>query len=289
MKQKVLIFGAGGMLGRVFFETQKNSIDIIPLTRSDTDITEFPLVLNQISIHEPDIILNFAAYTDVDLAEGRNKLQAFQTNTLWAQNIAKAASAFGIPLIFLSSDYVFDGENENGYIQSDSPNPLNIYGMSKYLGEELSKREYAETIIVRTSSLYGWPLFGNSWAQRNFINSLQKQNLTWKWLQVVNDSFTVPTSCIDLSEALKSIIDESEFYEGLTLHLINDITSGEFVSWYDFALEIGKYLPLGLIEKIDTNNYPRVVKRPKYAILKNTSKIRLPAWRTALRSYFESV
>jgi dTDP-4-dehydrorhamnose reductase len=82
MKQKVLIFGADGMLGRVFFETQKNSIDIIPLTRSDADITEFPLVLNQISIHEPDIILNFAAYTEVDLAEGRSKMQAFQTNTL---------------------------------------------------------------------------------------------------------------------------------------------------------------------------------------------------------------
>jgi dTDP-4-dehydrorhamnose reductase len=82
-------------------------------------------------------------------------MEAIETNALGAQNVAKAASVFGIPLIFLSTDYIFDGENDNGYIPIDTQNPVNNYGLSKYLGEELSKREYAETVIVRTSSLYG--------------------------------------------------------------------------------------------------------------------------------------
>jgi dTDP-4-dehydrorhamnose reductase len=289
MKPKVLIFGGSGMLGRVFFEAQKNKYEIVPLARSDADITVFPTVLNQISIHEPDIILNFAAFTDVTSAEWIGKMEVFETNALGAQNVAKAASAFGIPLIFLSTDYIFDGENENGYLPTDTQNPVNNYGMSKYLGEELSKREYAEAIIVRTSSLYGWLLFGNPWAHKHFINRLIEQSQKWEKLRVVADSYTIPTSCIDLSISLMNLIDQIENHLWSTFHFVNETSTDELVSWYHFALEIGKYASIEKIESIRTAEYQTRVNRPKHAILNNTSNIHLPDWKTALRTYFESV
>ncbi len=289
MKTKVLIFGGSGMLGRVFFETQKNKYEIVPLARSDADITVFPTVLDQIAIHEPDIILNFAAYTNVASAEWIGKMEAIETNTLWAQNVAKAASAFGIPLIFLSTDYIFDGKSENGYFPSDSLNPLNNYGISKYLGEELSKREYAETVIVRTSSLYGWPLFGNLSGHKHFINRLIEQTKKWEKLRVVADSYTIPTSCIDLSFAITNLIDQIEEYQWSTLHFVNETSPNELISWYDFALEIGKYASIENIESIRTAEYQTRVNRPKYAILRNDSTIHLPDWKTSLQEYFESV
>lgn len=289
MHPKVLIFGGSGMLGRVFLETQKNKYEIVPLARSDADITVFPTVLDQIAIHEPDIILNFAAYTDVASAEWNARMEAIVTNALGAQNVAKAASAFGIPLIFLSTDYVFDGKSENGYIPTDAHNPVNNYGMSKYLGEELSKREYDETIIVRTSSLYGWPLFGNVWSKRNFINRLIEQSQKWERLRIVSDSYTIPTSSLDLSFAITNVIDQIENHLWSTFHFVNETSPNELISWYDFALEIGKYTSLENIESIRTAEYQTRVNRPKYAILKNTSNIFLPDWKTALRKYFESV
>lgn len=289
MKPKVLIFGGSGMLGRVFFETQKNKYEIVPLARSDADITVFPTVLDQIAIHEPDIILNFAAYTDVASAEWNARMEAIETNALGAQNVAKAASVFGIPLIFLSTDYIFDGENDNGYIPIDTQNPVNNYGLSKYLGEELSKREYAETVIVRTSSLYGWLLFGNLWAHKHFINRLIEQTKKWEKLRIVSDSYTIPTSSLDLSFAITNVIDQIENHLWSTFHFVNETSPSELISWYDFALEIGKYTSLENIESIRTAEYQTRVNRPKFAILKNTSNFHLPDWKTSLRTYFESV
>ncbi len=100
------------MLGSIFCESQKEYFEMIPLSRGESDITSFPLVLNHISLHEPDFILNLATYTDVEKAEREGMLEAFRTNALGAQNVAQAASAFSIPLIFLSTDYVFDGEKD---------------------------------------------------------------------------------------------------------------------------------------------------------------------------------
>lgn len=285
IKKRVLIFGWTGMLWSVFRETQSSTFDIIPLSHDDCDITIFPFVLNQISLHEPDVILNFAAYTDVSNAEGQGMLEAYKVNTLWAQNIAKAAWVFGIPLIHISTDYVFDGEKSEPYLPTDIPNPIQSYGMSKYLGEELMRREYSDTIIVRTSGLYGWPLFGMPWSKRNFINSLLQQTIKNIPLYVVDDEYTVPTSCIDLSSALARLIQEREEYFWNILHLVS--ASDSLVSWYMVAKEIEKHRSdIWPISPVSRDTYDSKVKRPKMSTLENTASIILPDWRIALQKYF---
>jgi dTDP-4-dehydrorhamnose reductase len=284
-KKRVLIFGGTGMLGSVFLEVLQDHFDIISLDRTDGDILSFPMVLNQISSHSPDVILNFAAYTDVERAEGDGMMDAYSVNALGAQNIAKAASAFGIPLVFLSTDYVFDGKKDTPYLPSDHPHPINNYGMSKYLGEELTKREYSEAIIVRTSALYGGPLFGNPWAKRHFINSLLERLKTQKELSIVSDSFTLPTSCADLSKALWNIIDHPENYEWEILHLVSKCDDS-WVSWYEYATELEQYFPeLNRIIRIASSEYVSKVERPKHSVLNNTSDITLPHWKEALWVY----
>lgn len=285
IKKRVLIFGWTGMLWNVFRVTQSGTFDIIPLSYDDCDITIFPFVLNLISLHEPDVILNFAAYTDVSNAEGQGMLEVYSVNALWAQNIAKAAWVFGIPLIHISTDYVFDGEKSEPYLPTDIPNPIQSYGMSKYLGEELMRREYSDTIIVRTSGLYGWPLFGMPWSKRNFVNSLMEQTKNHIPLYVVDDEFTLPTSCIDLSCALASLIwiIEDSLWE--VFHFIPAADS--LVSWYMVAKEVEKHRSdIWPIFPIARDVYGSKVRRPKMSILKNTAPIVLPDWRIALQKYF---
>lgn len=284
-KTRLLIFGGSGMLGRVFSLTQKEQFEITALARSEADITDFPSLLDHISLQNPDVILNFAAYTDVEWAEGEGMMESYTVNALWAQNVAKAAWAFGIPLIHISTDYVFDGAKSEPYLSTDTPHPINNYGMSKYLGEVLMRREYSETIIVRTSGLYGWPLFGSPGSNKNFINKLLEKNTGWP-LRIISDQFTIPTSAIDLSNALWLLIENREQYEGEILHFVSENTSPNPVSWYDFALEIKKRIPtLWTIESLSSQEYGSAVKRPKLSVLNNTSNILLPDWKEALDNY----
>lgn len=288
-KKSILIFGGAGMLGSVFCDEMKDCYDITSLSKNDADIRNFASVLTQISMHEPEFILNFAAMTDVEWAEIKHRVEAFEINALGAQNVAKAAWAFGIPLVYISSDYVFDGENERGYTPDNTPNPINNYWVSKYLGEELTKREYSDAIIVRTSALYGGPLFGNPWARIHFINKILEKNSRWEPLDIVNNHYTLPTSCRDFSQALGELIESIESYEGEILHLVSENNSLENVSWYDFVLETKKYFSqLGEIHPLSINDSKSRVQRPKYGILKNTSNIHLPDWRESLKKYLKS-
>lgn len=284
--KKILILGWSGLVGSVFQCTMKDVYEIIAPTHREVDICNFSQVLQIIALHEPDVLINFAWYTDVIWAEGGGRLENFNINVLGAQNIAKAAGAFGLPLIHLSSDYVFDGEKWEAYIPNDVLHPVNNYWMAKYLSEELMKREFAETIIVRTSSLYGGSLFGNDGARTHFINSLLRKVSLEEKIRVVDDIFMSPTSVLDLSWAIKSLIENIEASESEIFHFVNQ-TEGKWVSWYDFTLECTQYLPeLSRIQPISSSEYFSGVKRPKISSLNNTSNILLPDWKEWLKQYF---
>lgn len=143
------------MLAYDFIRTQKSFFDIISLGRNECDITSFESIVQNLALYEPDILLNCAAYTAVDDAEDIGMKTCFDVNTLGVKNLAKATSVFGVEFITLSTDYVFDGTKSAGYLPMDACNPIGIYGMSKYLGEQLAMYENPRTIIVRTSWLYG--------------------------------------------------------------------------------------------------------------------------------------
>ena len=143
------------MLAYDFSRTQKEKYEIILVDREECDITSFESVMQCIALHAPDVLLNCAAYTAVDDAEDIGMRVCFDVNTLGVKNLAKATSAFGVEFITISTDYVFDGKKETGYLSTDECNPIGAYGMSKYLGEKLAMDENPRTIIVRTSWLYG--------------------------------------------------------------------------------------------------------------------------------------
>lgn len=132
-KLKILITGADGMLASDFIKTQSEKYEIIAVNKKECDITSFESILQCISLYEPDILLNVAAYTNVEDAEDTQMLRCYEVNTLGVKNLAKATAVFGVVLITLSTDYVFDGLQKSGYLPSDPCNPLNNYGMSKYL------------------------------------------------------------------------------------------------------------------------------------------------------------
>ena len=277
------------MLAFDFIKSQSEKYDIIAVDKKECDITSFESILQCIALYEPDILLNTAAYTNVEDAEDIDMLECYEVNTLGVKNLSKATAVFGVVFITLSTDYVFDGLQKNGYLPTDLCNPLNNYGVSKYLWERLTKEENPDTIIVRTSWLYGGEVYdGNplkKWVHKNFVNTMLQLSETRAELRVVSDQFGAPTSCIDLSSALSELIDDLEDYLWQTLHFSNEVPGGA-VTWADFTREIF-LLTQKNVKVIDclSSEYPTKARRPEWNVLKNDSKIRLPDWKSGINTY----
>jgi dTDP-4-dehydrorhamnose reductase len=233
------------MLAYDFYRTQKEKYDIILVDREECDITSFESVMQCIALHAPDVLLNCAAYTAVDDAEDIGIKMCFDVNTLGTLNLAKATSVFGIEFITISTDYVFDGKKETGYLPSDECNPIGVYGMSKYLGEKLAIDENPRTMIVRTSWLYGGFAehrrqdIEDAIAFKNFANTMLRLSETRDEMKVVSDQHGIPTSCVDLSFAIAELMEETIDQDevGGIFHLSNSCEQGS-ITWADFAREI---------------------------------------------------
>ena len=297
-KQKILITGGKWMLAYDFIRTQGDKYEIIVVDRNECDITSFESIMQCISLHSPDVLLNCAAYTAVDDAEDIGMRMCYEVNTLGVLNLAKATSVFGIEFITISTDYVFDGKKETGYLPTDECNPIGAYGMSKYLGEKLAIGENPRTIVVRTSWLYG----GEVWVFKNFVNTMLRLSENRSELKVVNDQHGIPTSCVDLSHAISEVIDHLEEwdYAGQIFHFSNSIhTSNDgidsknqkpktknSITWADFAREIFAltWRDTTVID-CSSSEYPTKAKRPEWSILVNDSDILFPDWKIGLRRY----
>ncbi len=285
-KKKILITGGHGMLAYDFIRTQKDKYDIIAVDRDGCNITSFESIIQCISLHEPDILLNCAAYTAVDEAEDIGIKTCYEVNTLGSYNLARATSAFWVDFITISTDYVFDGKKSEGYHPSDTCNPIGAYGMSKYLGEKLAIQENSQTIIVRTSWLYGGNMQGSSnWVFKNFVNTMLRLSETRTELKVVNDQHGIPTSCVNLSFAISEVIENISEYDGQIFHFSNSCEKGS-VTWADFAREIFRIVwkNISVIDCL-SSEYPTKAKRPSFSILKNDSNIILSDWREWLVRY----
>ncbi len=281
--KKILLTWSNGMLGTDFIKYFGNKFDIIALDRGNGDITNMEIIESLIKNANLDLILNFAAYTDVENAENTGRKDNFDVNTLWVYNLARLSAKYNIDFVTISTDYVFDGTQERWYNESDLPHPINNYGMAKYLWEILAKQENPNSIIIRTSWLYGW------WKDfKNFVNTMLRLSETKMEVRVVNDQFWWPTYTVDLWKSIEEVLNNIENHRWKVLHLCNN-TESNGISWFEFAEEIFKVA--GIKTKAtpcSSSEFATKVPRPRYSkLLWNDVKMRnREAW---LAEYIKTV
>ncbi|OIP51690.1 dTDP-4-dehydrorhamnose reductase, partial [Candidatus Gracilibacteria bacterium CG2_30_37_12] len=278
--KKILLTGADGMLAHDFIQSQKGKFEIIPYNKSSLDIMDIYQIEQRVKESMADIIVNCAAYTNVDEAEGNERKINSDINTLGVLNIATVAHKYQKDFITLSTDYVFDGTKKGGYNEGDTKNPLNNYGLAKSLGENLAQETHPNTIIVRTSWLYGG---GKDY--KNFVNTMLKLSETRNELRVINDQFGSPTYTGDLSEAIGKVIENIGDFRGNILQL-SGTTPENGMTWFDFASEIFK-MTGKKIQLIPCTSAEYVTKaiRPKYSKMRNNSSVQMRDWKEGLREY----
>lgn len=257
---KILVTGINGQVGHALM-CELAVHELIGLTRHDCDLTNADQIRQVIDQHQPDLIINPAAYTKVDQAEDEPEL-AFKINRDAPKVMAEKASEYNIPLVHFSTDYVFDGEKNGAYEEDDPTHPLGVYAQSKYAGEEAIQGIGGQNYIFRTSWVY-------SNIGHNFFLTMKKLCQEREELKVVADQTGVPTSNQFIAEQMKTIIPHlTESNTGI-YHLVPDGSS----SWYKFAKKIiGQTNPqfnLKNLYQIQTHEFPTKTKRPKNSILNN--------------------
>lgn len=275
--KKILVTGANGQLGQSLQKLSQKEKDFQFLfTDSETlDITNKEEVLNFFWQNEPDVCINAAAYTAVDLAETDTE-KAFLVNADGTENLALVCAEYNAQFIHVSTDYVFDGTNNLEYTEEDFTNPLGVYGASKLAGEELALEANPCTIILRTSWVYSE--FG-----KNFVKTMLSLFATKEELNVVADQYGQPTNATDLAEAILTIVKT----EKKTAGIFNFSNEGK-ISWYDFAQKIAELSGSKIkINPIVTSQYPTPAKRPQNSTLdlskiKSTHHINIKPWEESL-------
>lgn len=267
---KVLVTGANGMLGQDLCPILEDVGAFVIETDVDTlDITNEDMVNNVLNDIHPDMVVHCAAYTNVDKAE-EDIETAEKINVKGTENLAKACSKLDITLIYISTDYVFDGEKNTPYLPTDKTNPQNNYGLTKLKGEEAVKKYCEKYYIARTSWLYGHH-------GKNFVETML--SLADKpELKVVDDQIGCPTWTVELANGILKLL--SKPYG--TYHVCG---SGN-TSWYGFAKEIFNQSNIEVnLKPCTTEEFPRPAKRPKYSVMENEKICR--NWQVALHDYLE--
>ena len=275
--KKILVTGANGQLGQSLQKlSQKEKAFQFLFTDSETlDITNKEEVLNFFWQNEPDVCINAAAYTAVDLAETDTE-KAFLVNADGTENLALACAEYNAQFIHVSTDYVFDGTNNLEYTEEDFTNPLGVYGASKLAGEELALEANPCAIILRTSWVYSE--FG-----KNFVKTMLSLFATKEELNVVADQYGQPTNATDLAEAILTIVKTEKKTPGI----FNFSNEGK-ISWHDFAQKIAELSVSKIkINPIVTSQYPTPAKRPQNSTLdlskiKSTYHINIKPWEESL-------
>lgn len=262
----VLVLGHRGMLGRdLLARLQSSGRPAIGLDVEEIDITQAQDVRSIIEDHHPALVINCAAYTAVDRAESEPDL-AFAVNRDGPGNLADVCHDPGIPLIHISTDYVFDGKADRPYRETDAVNPINVYGRSKWEGEQVVRTRLARHLIVRTAWLYG--VHG-----QNFVKTILKLARDREELRVVADQYGGPTWTGDMSDALvamtSQVLTDSGSIQWGTYHYCN----AGATTWYDLARLIveearqNELLKVNRVVPISSAEYPLPTPRPAYSVL----------------------
>jgi len=277
--KKVLVVGALGMLGHDLLKVFAKGYEVIGVDKEEVDITRQGATLKIIKEISPTVIINAAGYTDVDGCEKKMR-KAFAVNGEGARNMAKGCREIGAKLVYVSTDYIFDGTKKTPYRESDTPNPLNIYGESKLMGERYVEDLLDDFLIVRTQWLYG--LHG-----RNFVETILALAQERAQIEVVHDQKGSPTYTADLSKAIAALVRKN-------LKGIFHVSNKGSCSWYDFALEIARLVGVTGVQivPVSSTDLNRPAKRPLFSVfscqrLEQEADLEMRPWQRALQDYFE--
>ncbi len=256
---KILLIGANGQLGSDIAKIL-HSEEVLPLAHADIEIAEEASVRSKIEDYSPDVVVNTAAYHRAADCE-KNDLESFRINSIGAKNLAIACKKSKAILVHISTDYVFDGKKKEPYVESDSPGPLSVYGISKLAGEYYVKYLCPKHFIVRTSGLYGSAKCRAKGG--NFIDLMLRLAKEQDEIEVVNDEILTPTYTLDLARKIRDIIQTDYF--GLY-----HITNNGSCSWYEFAEKIFEFYHMKVnLKAVSAERFPSGVKRPHYSVLRN--------------------
>jgi len=276
---KILVTGGNGQLAQCLKDVIKHHKNLVVDFQDlpDLDITNSSQLQSFFFKNEFDYCINCAAYTAVDLAEEQSSL-AYAVNAEGPKNLAEVCQKHQTTLIHVSTDFVFNGQKQTPYLETDTPNPLGVYGASKLQGERNIQEFMEAYFIVRTSWLYS--KYGN-----NFMKTMLKLSETREDISIVSDQFGSPTYAGDLAEVLIKIVLSSSTNYG-----VYQYSNSGAISWYDFALEIFKHFGKTIeVKPIKTKDYPTAAKRPKYSVLETTKiekefNIRTRFWKLSLKN-----
>lgn len=275
----MLVTGADGMVGRaVVGHCTSRDDTVIPHTRQTLDITDTTAAAVTFSDAMPDVVINCAAWTDVDGCQSDPR-RAYEVNANAVENLAANSRRCGAGFITISTDFVFDGTKDGFYTQRDDPNPVSIYGESKLQGERKAQADYARTIVVRT----GW-LFGIG--GRNFLSTVIERGRRRERLNAISDAYGTPTYACDLAARLRELAQRD--LPGM-YHVVNEGTGASYAEFVDAALSAANVVDLE-IDRIPMASLQRPAPRPRNSRLRcllseAIGLSALPHWKSALREF----
>ncbi len=287
MSKSILLIGCNGQVGTQLKKTLQPYSNLIPVARPIVELAQPETIKDLIKEHQPEIIVNAAAYTSVDKAESEPEL-ANTVNAIASKVLAQEAEKLRASLIHISTDYVFDGKTSCPYQENDSTNPLSVYGKTKLAAEQAIRSNCSNHIILRTAWVYG------TGGKSNFVKTMLRLGAEKTELKIVADQIGSPTRAKDIAQTIALLISQNPC-KSCTYHYTN---SG-VASWYDFAVAIFEEarlldfpLKIERVIPITTSEYPTPATRPKYSVLncvKISSRLAFypPHWRQSLREMLQ--
>jgi dTDP-4-dehydrorhamnose reductase len=290
---RVLLIGAGGQVGSELRRSFAGSGELICFERMDVDLADSARLRKLVRASEPDLILNAAAYTAVDRAESEQAL-AMTINGEAPRVLAEEALRRDMLLVHYSTDYVFDGTKQGAWIETDVPNPLNVYGASKLEGEQAIRQSGCKHLIFRTSWVYGA-------TGKNFLLTMLRLGQERDRLRIVNDQIGAPTSAIEIAAATRSVVERAlsgSCGSATEWSGLYHFTCDGQASWCEFARAIFAVCPEEMlngrkpsVEPITSAEFPSPAARPKNSVLSNEKLhaqfgVELAHWETGLQDVF---
>lgn len=273
----ILVTGASGQLGKELCRQLSQTNTVTGLIRNQMDITKKDEVFNHIQQLKPELIIHSAAYTAVDQCEADRK-KAFDVNWRGTSYVTEAAESVNAKIIYISTDYVFDGKKKAPYAEEDPPYPLSIYGLSKLYGEKCVLK-YKKGTVIRTSWLFGHE-------GKNFVKTILHQAKQNKHCKVVNDQIGSPTYVKDLIEIMIELFQKKNG--------MYHVTNSDSCSWSEFAKAVLKEggASTGMVTSVSSEHYGARARRPAYSVLGHDALQReklgpMRTWQEALKDYFQ--
>lgn len=278
---RILVTGSAGMLGHALVPELESEHQVIGLTRRDCDLCDAPAIRERALVERPDVVIHLAAFTNVDTCELEPE-KAKAGNEIATLNVAQAAKQAGAAMLYISSDYVFDGQLNRPYLEDDPPGPVSVYGRTKLQGERHVQEILDQYFIVRTSWLFG--PYG-----KNFVTTILRLAVERPEIRVVNDQHGSPTYTRHLAHGLAELVKTDAYG-------IYHLTGSGSCSWFEFAKKIVSFRGLNQVQVIPISSaeFGRPAPRPANSVLENRRASAhgitpLPHWEKGLKDYLTEI